>query len=55
MINFKSSSFQTSTNDSYHDESFVFTEEKGFQLAFGIASGFYPKAPFEDYFNAEVI
>ena len=36
MLNYKNTQFSTSTDVSYHDDSYVFNEEKGFQLAFGI-------------------
>ena len=54
MLNYKGSQFQTSTNDTYHDESFEFTEEKGFQMAFGIVEGLNPEARFEEYFDVAV-
>ena len=54
MLNYKGSQFQTSTNDSYHDSSFVFNEEKGFQMAFGILNPLKPEDKFEEYFQAEV-
>ena len=54
MINYKGSQFQTSTNDSYHDESYTFTEEDGFQLAFGIPDLNDHTAKFEDYFDVAV-
>ena len=55
MLNYKGSQFQTSTNDTYHDVSFQFTEDQGFQMAFGIADGLNPEARFEDYFDAAVV
>ena len=55
MLNYKGSQFQTSTNDTYHDESFQFTEEQGFQLAFGIVDTIDPEARFEDYFDVLVL
>ena len=36
MLGYKSTNFSTTTDVSYHDYSYVFTEEKGFHLAYGI-------------------
>ena len=50
----ESTQFSTSIDDSYHDSSYVFTEEKGFQLAFGIVDVLNYKDDYREYLDIKV-
>ena len=56
LLGYKGSTFSTSTNVSYHDSSFIFSEEKGFQMAFAVADPSDPdgKFNFEEYYDVRV-
>ena len=53
LLGYKGTSFSTSTNVSYHDSSFIFSEEKGFQMAFAVIDPVNPQQDFdfEEYYQ----
>ena len=55
MLGYKNTQFSTSTDVSYHDSSYIFTEEKGFQLAFGILDVGNYENDFEEFLEVKVI
>ena len=54
MLGYRSTQFSTSTDINYHDSSYVFNEDKGFQLAFGIVDIEDNLNGFEEYLEIKL-